>query len=184
MNLKLETKDLVLTRPNENQIEQYYNDIIGTNMFDTIIWEGPESVQDLYDFWDRNRKSSGTLEEAVDFAMIDKENSHYVGGCSLRPVGGDPNIIDVGIAIAPRFQGKSYGTQAMRAIVNEAFQNRQAYRVFGKVFVGNLASRKMFEKLDFSFEGTLRGIVKKRGQWLDEWVMAILKPDWQKSNKY
>jgi RimJ/RimL family protein N-acetyltransferase len=41
------------------------------------------------------------------------------------------------------------------------------------IFIGNLASRKAFEKAGFKLEKTLENAVQKRGNAVDEWLMAI-----------
>ena len=71
-----------------------------------------------------------------------------------------------------------------KALVHEVFLNREAVRVFGNIFVGNTPSRSVFEKLDFSLEGTIRSAICKRGKWLDEWIMAITRDDWKNSEIY
>lgn len=176
--ITLQAQGLILTKPSDVQIEQYYHDIVNSNMFDTIVWEGPESVEELKTYWNSGSYTAEDYSKDLNFAIIEKESNRYIGGCSLRPVDGNPNIIDVGIAITPKYHKKGYGTSAMKAMVDYAFSEREAVRIFGKVFVGNFASRKMFEKLNFQYEGTLRSVVLKRGQWLDEWVFSILKKEW------
>lgn len=52
-------------------------------------------------------------------------------------------------------------------------------QIFANVFVGNQASRNVVEKLGFRFEGIHRRAALKRGQWLDEWSLAITRPDWE-----
>ena len=38
----LETERLLLTWPDAAQIDTYYKLIVGSAMFDTILWDGPE----------------------------------------------------------------------------------------------------------------------------------------------
>jgi len=49
---KIQTKRLILTWPTTEQIDQYYCDIINTNMFDTIQWDGPESPNEIHEYWE------------------------------------------------------------------------------------------------------------------------------------
>lgn len=44
---------------------------------------------------------------------------------------------------------QSLPTEAVGAAVDEAFRTRGAERIFGNVFVGNAASRRVMEKLGF-----------------------------------
>ncbi len=177
----IETSRLLLTWPSEDQIDGFYNAIVGTKMFDTIFWDGPSGPQDLQDFW----KASASRDPldfslSLDTAIIERESGRYIGGVSLRPVQREPAVLDIGYALAVDSHTKGYGTEAVEALVNEAFAKRGAERIFGNAFVGNHASRRVMEKLGFVYEGTMRRCVCKRGVWLDQWMLAITRPDWER----
>ena len=176
----IETERLVLTWPTPEQVDGYYHSIVGTKIFDTLLWDGPSSAQELHDWW-----KESALCDPLDFrrnlntAVIERTSGKYIGGASLCPVDSNPQIVDIGFAFAVDSHGKGYATEALGALVDEAFQWRGAERVFGKAFVGNDGSRRVMEKLGFVCEGTLRRRVYKRGAWLDEWLFAITRPDWE-----
>jgi RimJ/RimL family protein N-acetyltransferase len=177
---RIETERLILTWPSPVQIEQYYEDIRGNNMFETILWDGPSGVDDLLNYWKECvQTDSDCLELALNVAIIDKESNRYIGGASLRPVDKNPAFIDLGYALAPKYHGKGFATEAVGALVNEAFAKRKAERVFANAFVGNQASRNVVEKIGFKFEGVHRRAVLKRRVWLDEWSLAMTRPDWE-----
>ena len=177
---RLETARLLLTWPSPSQIDEYHAAIIGTNMFDTIIWDGPSNPQELHDWWSENR-SLDPSDHRLHFnvAIIEASSNRYIGGASLRPVDRDPAIIDIGYALAPAFHGKGYATEAVGPLVEEAFAHREAERIFGNAFVGNHASRRVMEKVGFSLEGIQRRTIRKRGIWIDQWMIAITRPDWE-----
>ena len=102
--------------------------------------------------------------------MIERASGRYIVGVSLRPVDMDPRIIDIGYAFAVDVHRRGYATEAVGALVDEAFRKRGAERIFGNAFVGNHASRRVLEKLGFVLEGTQRRCVCKRGVWLDQWM--------------
>jgi RimJ/RimL family protein N-acetyltransferase len=176
----LETPRLRLTWPSPAQIDGYHQAIVGTEIFDTLFWDGPSNPRDLHDFWtDKASHDPEDLTLSLDVAAIERASDRYIGGVSLRPVERDRSILDIGFAFAVDSHGKGYGTEAVGAMVDEAFRNRGAQRIFGNAFVGNHASRNVMEKLGFLYEGTLRRGVYKRGTWLDQWMLAITRPDWE-----
>ena len=176
----IETSRLLLTWPTKEQIGGYYNAIIGTKIFDTIFWDGPSGPQELHDWWKESAsRNPSDFSLSLDTAVIERDSGRYIGGVSLRPAEGDPAIVDIGYAFAVDFHGKGYATEAVGAMVDEAFGKRGAERIFGNAFVGNHASRKVMEKLGFVYEGTQRRCVCKRGVWLDQWMIAITRPDWE-----
>ena len=48
--LEIETARLLLARPNDEQIADYYSAIISTNIFDTILWDGPSGLEEIQDW--------------------------------------------------------------------------------------------------------------------------------------
>jgi RimJ/RimL family protein N-acetyltransferase len=141
---RIETDRLLLTWPTAEQIDGYYAAILGTRMFDTILWDGPSGPGELHEYWDGKQ-----ADPSLEVAIIEKSTRRYIGGTGLRVVGGDPAILDVSYALAPVAHGKGYATEAVVALVG------------------------------FRYEGTLRRAVRKRGIWLDEWLLAVTRPDWE-----
>lgn len=177
---RLETDRLVLTWPSEAQIRGYHDAIVGTDIFDTILWDGPSSPRDLLDYWrDRRAEGSPPIGAPLELAVIERQSDTMIGGVSFRPTRRWPEVADVGYAFAEHAHGKGYATEAVGALVDHGFEARTAQRVFATIFVGNVASRRVVEKLGFVYEGTLRRAVNKRGEWRDEWLLAITRPDWE-----
>ena len=180
---RIETNRLLLSWPNAEQIEDYYLSIVGTNMFDTILWDGPSVAADLHEYWEGCMGRDPTRAELdFDLAVIEKASHRYVGGVGLRPVNKDPAIIDLGYALAPAWHGRGYAVEALSALIRCAFEQRGAERIFATIFVGNRASQRVAEKLGFTLEGTMRRAVLKRGVWLDEWLYAVTRPDWERAS--
>ena len=176
----IKTERLLLTWPTPEQIDGYYDSIIGTSIFDTIFWDGPPHAQALHDWWAQSVvRSPLDFSLSLDIAAIEQASGRYIGGVSLRPVDNDARILDIGYAFAVDSHGKGYATEAVGALVDEAFSKRGAERIFGNAFVGNDGSRRVRAKLGFVHEGTQRRCVCKRGVWLDQWMFAITRPDWE-----
>lgn len=174
------TPRLTLTWPTPAQIDGYHDAIIGTDIFDTLIWDGPTNPDDLHDYWTRSiRTPVDDLTEHLNLAVIERVSGLMIGGISWRPVNNNPAIIDIGYAFAKGWHGHGYATETVGALTDHGFRTREAERVFATVFIGNIASRRVLEKCGYAFEGTLRRAVCKRGRWLDEWMLAITRPMWQ-----
>lgn len=181
---KIETSRLILTWPTEEQIHQYYNDIKDSTMFKTILWDGPSGVHDLQEYWTSCTKwNPNVFSEDLHVAIIEKSTNKYIGGAALRPVEKYPHHLDVGYALAPKYHGQGYATEAVKALVNEAFLKREAERIFANVFENNQSSKNVVEKIGFQLEGTTRRAAFKQGQWLNLWLLAITRPDWEAHQK-
>ena len=66
------------------------------------------------------------------------------------------------------------GTEAVRLAARHAFEALRLAKLEAGVFVGNLPSRRIFEKSGFLLEGTIRRAVSKRGRFVDEWLFGLL----------
>ena len=62
----------------------------------------------------------------------------------------------------------------MRLLARYAFDELGLAKLEATVFVGNVASRRIFEKNGFLLEGTIRRAVRKRGRFVDEWLFGKL----------
>jgi RimJ/RimL family protein N-acetyltransferase len=85
----------------------------------------------------------------------------------------------MGLWIGPPFQGKGYATSAVKRILKYGFETLGMQKIEAKIFVGNIASRRVFEKCGFQLEGTIRRAEIKRGKFVDEWLFGILKEEAQ-----
>jgi RimJ/RimL family protein N-acetyltransferase len=66
------------------------------------------------------------------------------------------------------------GTDALFPMIH-GFQMPETQKIEPGIFVGNTASRRVFEKNGFKLEGTL----EKRGKWLDEWLLGLVRSDYE-----
>jgi len=81
------------------------------------------------------------------------------------------------IFLTTRVHGRGIGTEAVRLATRFAFERAALHKLEAGVFVGNVASRCIFEKNGYALEGTIRRAVKKRGQFVDDWRFGILREE-------
>jgi RimJ/RimL family protein N-acetyltransferase len=74
----------------------------------------------------------------------------FVGCCGLRPRG-DPGVYELGFHLVPSAWGKGFAQEAARCICQYAFQSISAVSLFAGHNPGNLNSKKVLEKLGFTF---------------------------------
>jgi RimJ/RimL family protein N-acetyltransferase len=76
-------------------------------------------------------------------------------------------------------QGKGYGQDALKAMINYAFTQQKAERVFIMPRVTNKRAIHVYEKVGFKKEGVLRHYEKFEGLWIDSLMMAILRDEFK-----
>lgn len=99
-----------------------------------------------------------------------------VVGISRTPEDDLPACGEIGFWIGEPFWGRGIATEAVGLMADYAFQDLGLRRLFGLVFQGNDASCRVFEKLAFRHEGTLRSAYCKNGEVIDLHLYAKLHP--------
>jgi len=88
---------------------------------------------------------------------------------------------EIGYWLAEPFWGIGITTLALRKFTEYAFNNFNLNRIFAMLFEGNDASEKVLLKAGYKKEATLRKAVFKEGKFLDQYIYAVLKEEFQKT---
>ncbi len=170
----------VIVRPVEGaDADELFPLVYQSSVTATLIWDGPTSLEGLREGL-REREIQVREGKRHQFTIIENSGGKKVGSIDIRPFE-DGFRGDMGIWIGIPFHGKGYGTEAVRQIVQYGFDKLQLEKVEAKIFAGNQASRRLFEKVGFQLEGTIRAGAKKRGKLQDEWLFGILKNEFRGS---
>jgi RimJ/RimL family protein N-acetyltransferase len=89
----------------------------------------------------------------------------------------------IGIFIASEYQRKGYGSEAIKWVLNWAFQMAGLHRVGIRCFSYNSGARKLYERLGFVYEGSERESIWYDGEWHDEIFSSILMSEWRVRNE-
>ena len=121
--------------------------------------------------------ASGTWGDHYLHLAIDLDGE-LVGDVQLRKCDATrpQGAWEMGLDIAPEFQGKGFGTTALRLVAEYAFNNG-AHRVEGSTDESNIAMRRAFEKSGWKFEGVLKALFMEDGVPHDYYSFAITKFD-------
>lgn len=86
-------------------------------------------------------------EKAVLFSMIEKSSGAFIGNIELMDF--TETEAELGIAITAAKQDRGYGTEAIRAVTDYAFDQLVLKRVFLKVYPDNARAIRVYEKCGF-----------------------------------
>lgn len=105
-------------------------------------------------------------------------NGEAVGGIGIHPQD-DVHCknAELGYWIAEPFWGKGIISHAIPQIVDFGFKTFDITRIFARPFETNFASQHILEKCGFSLEGRFSKTFYKNGEYLDELIYAIRKPE-------
>ncbi|HEY2053192.1 MAG TPA: GNAT family protein [Solirubrobacterales bacterium] len=144
-----------------------------------LYWE-PESRAEVEPLLAR-RIGATRLElddDAVTLAVERREDGLLLGDVTtfLRSVA--HRQVEVGYVFHPDAGGKGYATEATRALVDLAFDDLSAHRVFARTDARNTASAALLQRLGMRQEAHFREAEIFKGAWGDELVFAILDREW------
>jgi len=98
-----------------------------------------------------------------------------VGNISINNISNRMLIAEIGYGIAPEARGCGYATEAVRLVTQRAFKESPLRKLIAYVHEGNLASRRVLEKVGYQPEGVLREHYIVKGMAVNEVVYGLLK---------
>ena len=128
----------------------------------------------------RQVERSGELREGF-LRLAIEAGGRLVGEIDARcPVNAyPPGVFELGIELYEEAdRGRGHGAAAVELIVDRLFGRERAERVQASTAVGNVAMRRVLEKVGFSYEGTLRSFMPADGGREDYILYALTREDW------
>ncbi len=86
---------------------------------------------------------------------------------------------EMGLGLLPAYQGKGYGSEAIRWTLDWAFDMAGMHRVMIKAFEYNYGARKLYERLGFKHEGIAREMFWHNGRFWDDYEYGMLDREWR-----
>ena len=117
--------------------------------------------------------------EKTDFGYAIIIDENIVGRIGLHHINHQHRIAEIGYWLADGLQGRGIISRSCKAIINHAFKELGLNRIEIKCGVGNDKSRGVAEKLQFKQEGILRQAELLNGKFIDLYLYALLKDEWQ-----
>lgn len=102
-----------------------------------------------------------------------------VGVAGFHAVDWANRTTSIGYWLGEAYQGRGTMTDAVRALVDHAFNAWKLERVEIRAAPGNTRSRAIPERLGFTEEGTLRAAERVGDRQLDNVVYSVLASEWR-----
>jgi len=98
--------------------------------------------------------SSRWATEQIGFcAVLEKSSGEFAGWCGLWQLK-ETGETEVGYAVAKKFWGKGYATEAATEFLHYAFEQLQSEKIVAVAQPENAASRRVMEKLGMRYDYT------------------------------
>ncbi len=117
-------------------------------------------------------------DKRYPFGIFLKETSELIGEISLfEVIRGPLQKCMLGYSLDQRHNGKGYMSEAVRQVVEFAFNEVGLHRIEAGVMPRNKGSIRVLEKAGFRSEGLARKNVKINGVWEDHQMFSLLDED-------
>lgn len=171
----LKSERIALTPLRSDDLEAMYDWI---NNRQLVILNGPYKPVSAaqHEAW---FKAIQQRPDVMIFAIRLLEDDKLIGSCQLHSISQTHRSAELQIRLGESAQqGKGYGTEAVRLLLEFAFKDLNLHRVYLHVFSTNLAAIKVYEKTGFVREGVLRQAAFIDGEHKDVLVMAVLQEEY------
>jgi RimJ/RimL family protein N-acetyltransferase len=127
----------------------------------------------------QKRVEPGTPNAWMQLAVCLKETGEMIGDCGVHFLPPDARQVEIGFTIEPGRQGRGYGTEAVRALLDYAFRELHAHRICASVDPANAPSIALLTRVGMRKEAHFRKSLMIDGKWVDDIVFAVLEEEWE-----
>jgi RimJ/RimL family protein N-acetyltransferase len=133
--------------------------------------------------WEEDWLNQALRSEDVFLGIVRAEDDRLIGSTGLHQFDWRCRHATFGINIGDKSQwGQGHGTEATALLLQHAFRTLNLNRVWLHVYEYNPRGIRVYEKLGFRREGTLRQHTFRDGRYWDIITMGILRGEWEEKN--
>ncbi len=139
-----QSKNIYFIKVNESLINDYLemvNDIENVAKYIGGRRE-PLSAKEELDFINSRLENNSPM-----FSMLEKQSGKFIGNIEIMDI--NNGCGELGIAITAEMQGKGYGSESVKRIIEYAFENLGLTKIYLKVYPWNKKAIHVYEKCGF-----------------------------------
>jgi [ribosomal protein S5]-alanine N-acetyltransferase len=142
--------------------------------------EPDRTLQDTQANLDKNIQAQEVVPRVrYVLGLVVPPSDTVIGQLSLIQISAAIHEWEIGWGIHPDFWGQGFATEAARALLQLAFTDLDANRVFAICHADNHASYRVMEKLGMQREGRFRQTRWIKGQRFDDVIYSILAEEYE-----
>ena len=125
--------------------------------------------------------ASYPAEEKPLAIEVQREDSwQLVGNSGFHNVSFNNRSAEIGLFIGEKsIWDQGYGTETIHLLLRHGFATLNLTRIYLRVYEHNARAIRCYEKAGFIREGCLREAVYRHGRYQDEYIMSVLRSEWE-----
>ena len=120
-------------------------------------------------------------DEMMKWGIALRSSDKLIGSVTLFHIDFTHRRAEIGYAQGRAYWGQGYMQEALKAVLNHAFEILNLHRIEADVDPRNAASVRTLERLGFQREGYLRERWQVNGEIQDAFYYGLLRPDWERN---
>ncbi|MDF1839378.1 MAG: GNAT family protein [Planctomycetota bacterium] len=120
----------------------------------------------------------GAAESWAQLAVRSKETDELLGDVGIHFLEEGTQQVEIGFTIAPKFQGRGLGSEAVCGLIDCLFGILTKHRVTASVDPRNAASMALLKSVGLRQEAHFHESLCFKGEWVDDVVWAMLRKEW------
>ena len=179
--MNLETKRLILRNLRQGDLDDFHSFRSNPAICEFQSFEVFSVEQSRKFIKEQSCAEFGQPGKWVQVGLERKEDGRLIGDLALKPEADEPRIVEIGATLDIEYRKQGFAVEAFNGIFEYLFSKTETHRIFGILDVENSGSLRLVENLHFRREAELRKSYwdKKRNEWRDEYLYALLKEDWK-----
>jgi [ribosomal protein S5]-alanine N-acetyltransferase len=160
-HLKIETDRMIIRAYQESDLHEAFKLMQDKDLFEYLPMEvmSFEDYKKLFSWLIRCYDvSSENKWFKYSFVITDKKNGKHLGWCGVGSLDYDHSDTEIFYLIGKPFWGNGYATEAVSGLMNYCFEQMNLTRLSALVKPDNIPSKKVIEKLGFSYQRTMSGL--------------------------
>lgn len=121
----------------------------------------------------------GTPGAWYQLALEERAGGSLVGDLAAKVSESEPREMEVGFTLAPAHQGKGFGREALRGLLDLGFGTLGLHRVVAVTDALNAPAAHLLERVGMRREAHFLENVFFKGAWGSEFLYAVLAHEWR-----
>ena len=126
--------------------------------------------------WYRNLKKDGT---GIWWGIYDKSDNEFCGAGGFNSLDKKHRKAEIGLWLLKEYWGKGILKKIMPKLFEKGFTELDLNRIEGYVVSDNTKCKNALEKINFTYEGTMRECEMKNNEKISVDFYSILKNEWK-----
>lgn len=133
------------------------------------------SLEDLRNLY-REMEAAADEDHGWHGYILELHNGEVIGEVGICTGQPEENQAEIGYSLHPQYWGAGYATEALNALLADAFGRRGLHRVVAVTMADNSASRALLTRLGFRLEAHYASAFYdyRTGRWVDSVGYALL----------